>query len=136
MGGGGGGCGGIKQGRGRSGIPVVNIIHVSGPKTVNVSIGGGGLGEKGHSVESVSNGLSTRFGNHVTALGGRGCTREGLGYSLMEARGIRHLRLSEVTTGKTSINVYFAHTPFYLSMPKMVRSSIYFNQSLPDVGEP
>lgn len=108
VGGGGGGCGGIKHGIGESGSPAVNIIHVTGPKTVNVTIGRGGLGEKGHSVESVSNGLSSRFGNYVSALGGRGCTREDLAYSLVEVRGIRHLRLSKIATGNVSITVYFA----------------------------
>lgn len=100
MGGGGGGCGGIKQGRGESGNLAINIIHVSGPKTINVSIGRGGLGEKGHSVESVSNGLQSQFGNYVTAPGGRGCTRKVLGYSLVQVRGVRHLQLSKITEGK------------------------------------
>ena len=100
MGGGGGGCGGIKQGRGGGGHLKINIIHVSGPKTINASIGRGGLGEKGHSVESVSNGLQSQFGNHVTALGGSGCTREVLGYSLLQVRGVRHLQSSKITKGK------------------------------------
>lgn len=101
VGGGGGGCGGIKQGRSRSGDPAVNIIHVSGPTTVNVSIGRGGQGAKGHSVESVSTGISSQFGNYVTALGGRGCTRDVLDYSLIQVKGIRHLRSSEITKGNT-----------------------------------
>ena len=100
MGGGGGGCGGIKQGRGGSGNLAINIMHVSGPKTINVSIGRGGLGERGHSVESVSNGLQSQFGNYVTALGGRGCTREVLDYPLVQVRGVRHLQSSKITKGK------------------------------------
>ena len=99
MGGGGGGCGGIKQGRGGSGNLVINIMHVSGPKTINVSKGRGGLGERGHSVESVSNGLQSQFGNYVTALGGRGCTREVLDYSLVQVRGVRHLQSSKISKG-------------------------------------
>ena len=107
MGGGGGGCGGIKQGRSRSGNPAVNIIHVSGPKTVNVSVGRGGLGEKGHSVESASNGLQSQFGKYVTALGGRGCTREDLSYSLIQVRGVRHLQSSKITKGKSFISTSY-----------------------------
>lgn len=109
MGGGGGGCGGIKHGRSRSGNLAVNIIHVSGPETINVSIGRGGLGEKGHSVESVSNGLQSQFGKYVTALGGRGCTGEGLGYSLMQVRGIRHLQSSRITRGNLSRVIRHIH---------------------------
>ena len=107
VGGGGGGCGGIKQGRGGSGKPSVNIIHVSGPKAVNISIGRGGRGEKGHSVESVSNGLSSWFSDYVIALGGRGCTRENLDSSLKDVKGIRHLRLSKITTGDISIQLCY-----------------------------
>lgn len=111
VGGGGGGCGGIKQGRGRSGKPAVNIIHVSGPKAMNVSIGRGGQGEKGHSVESISNGLSSLFGDYVIALGGRGCTRESLVSLLRDVKGMRRLMLSKITTGDISIQLS------YISMP-------------------
>ena len=113
MGGGGGGCGGIKQGRSASGNLAVNIIHVSGPKTINVSIGRGGLGEKGHSVESVSNGLQSQFGDYLTALGGRGCTRDVLGYFLMQVRGVRHLQSSKITKGE--FITYYIHQIFSLA---------------------
>ena len=99
MGGGGGGCGGIKQGISRSGDVVVNIVHVSGPAAINVSVGKGGLGAEGHNVESISNGISTHFGKYLTALGGRGCTRNDLGFSLNQLRGVRHLRMSKITKG-------------------------------------
>jgi len=88
----------------------VNIIHVSGPETINVSIGRGGLGEKGHSVESVSNGLQSQFGKYVTALGGRGCTGEVFSdYSLMQVRGIRHLQSSRITRGNLSRVICHTH---------------------------
>lgn len=117
VGGGGGGCGGIKQGRSRSGNLAVNIIHVSGPKTINVSIGRGGRGEKGHSVESVSNGLPSQFGNYVSVLGGRGCTREDLGYSLMQVRGVRRLQSSKITKGK--FITYYASYTLTINMLKV-----------------
>lgn len=99
VGGGGGGCGGIKQGRGGSGEAVVNIIQLTGPKTVNVSVGKGGQGARGHTVKSDSNGTPSQFGNCLTAAGGQGCTRDLLEQSLMKLRGFRLLRNKYVTKG-------------------------------------
>ena len=103
VGGGGGGCGGIKQGRGGSGELVVNIIQLSGPRTVNVSVGRGGLGARGHSDESDSDGTSSQFGDYVTATGGRGCTGDLTEHSLMEHRGIRLLRNIDIAKGNIKL---------------------------------
>ena len=102
LGGGGGGCGGIKQGRGESGDLVVNIIQISGPRTVNVSVGGGGLGVRGHTADINSEGMPSRFGDYVIAAGGHGCARNLREYSLMEYRGIQLLRNVDITKGNNS----------------------------------
>ena len=104
LGGGGGGCGGIKQGRGESGDLVVNIIQISGPRTVNVSIGRGGLGERGHTADLNSEGVPSQFGDYVIAAGGHGCARNLKEYSLMEYRGIQFHRKVEITKGNDTNN--------------------------------
>lgn len=102
LGGGGGGCGGIKQGRGESGDLVVNVIHISGPRTVNVSVGRGGLGVRGHTADLNSEGMPSQFGDYVIAAGGHGCARNLREYSLMEYRGIRLLRKVDITKGNNN----------------------------------
>lgn len=102
VGGGGGGCGGIKQGRGGSGELGVKIIQITGPKTVNVSVGRGGLGARGHTVESDSDGLTSQFGNYVSAAGGQGCRRDLKERSLRTRWGARLLRNSDVIKGNYS----------------------------------
>ena len=102
LGGGGGGCGGIKQGRGESGDLVVNIIQISGPRTVNVSVGGGGLGVRGHTAYLNSEGMPSQFGDYVIAAGGHGCARNLREYSLMDYRGIQLLRKVDITKGNNN----------------------------------
>ena len=102
LGGGGGGCGGIKQGRGESGDLVVNIIQISGPRTVNVSVGGGGLGVRGHTAYLSSEGMPSQFGDYVIAAGGHGCARNLREYSLMDYRGIQLLRKVDITKGNNN----------------------------------
>ena len=102
LGGGGGGCGGIKQGRGESGDLVVDIIQISGPRTVNVSVGRGGLGVRGHTADINSEGMPSRFGDYVIAAGGHGCAMNLREYSLMEYRGIQLLRNVDITKGNNS----------------------------------
>ena len=106
LGGGGGGCGGIKQGRGESGDLVVNIIQISGPRTVNVSVGRGGLGVRGHTADLNSDGMPSQFGDYVIAAGGHGCARNLREYSLMEYRGIQLLRNVDITKGNNN-NKFF-----------------------------
>ena len=102
LGGGGGGCGGIKQGRGESGDLMVNIIQISGPRTVNVSVGRGGLGVRGHTADLNSDGMPSQFGDYVIAAGGHGCARNLWKYSPMEYRGIQLLRKVDITKGNNN----------------------------------
>lgn len=99
VGGGGGGCGGIKKGLGRSGDIAVKIVHVSGPAAINVSVGLGGLGAEGHSVKSISNGGSSHFGNYFTVPGGPGCSKGKSEYNLSHLKGIRHLQMTKIAKG-------------------------------------
>lgn len=99
VGGGGGGCGGIMNGLGRSGDVAVKIVHVSGPAAINVSVGLGGLGAEGHSVKSISNGGSSHFGNYFTVPGGPGCSKGKSEYNLSHLKGIRHLQMTKIAKG-------------------------------------
>lgn len=105
VGGGGGGCGGIKQGKGGSGAVVVNIMQFTGPKTVNVSVGKGGLGAIGHSVKSGSDGKSSWFGDYVSAAGGRGCTSDMTEISLKKVKGIGLFRCNDITEGNANMTI-------------------------------
>ena len=100
IGGGGGGCGGIKQGKGEGAEPVVNIIKLHGPETFDVIVGQGGKGARGHNEEATSNGMHTRFGTYVKANGGRGCTNDPLVRSFQTLKGIDLFRLSDIANGK------------------------------------
>ena len=91
VGGGGAGCRRTVFAIGQASLPVVDIIHLPGNSSINITVGSGGA--------NLRERTSSQFGKHLESKGGKQCEPDFTSFSLKTIKGMDKFRLSKITKG-------------------------------------